>query len=440
MTRNAYQKDSVASIMEHAKGLMGRSLAEVVELPRDVGNKRNRGNLGLLLEKYYFELAPSSDGGPDFGAANLELKTTGVRRTKSGYRAKERLVLKMINYETIVDEEWNESELLRKCSSMLILFYLHDESIPAYDQRFVLEPLLYRIPDADLAIIKRDWLFIRDRVRDGRAHELSEGDTFYLGACRKGSGGAREPLRRQPYSDTRAKARAFSFKPSYVNSMIGALPSDSESIATNRSRSIEKATKARFEPYLGLSVEEISNRLGYRKNGRNHKGFLRELTHRMLSESGRKIREFENADIEMKTIRTRADGIPKESMSFPAFKYVDIVKEEWEESDFCRRLEKKFLFVVFHSGVDGIDRLQRVEFWSMPYADRMEAKRVFEETKVRVVKNPADLPKSHESRVAHVRPHAAHKLDTYPTPQGGELVKQSFWLNNTYIAEVLRTI
>ena len=49
-----------------------------------------------------------------------------------------------------------------------------------------------------------------------------------------------------------------------------------------------------------------------------------------------------------------------------------------------------------------------------------------------------NLPKQSESRVAHVRPHARDSKDTYPLPDGREMVKQCFWLNRTYIEDIVR--
>jgi len=44
---------------------------------------------------------------------------------------------------------------------------------------------------------------------------------------------------------------------------------------------------------------------------------------------------------------------------------------------------------------------------------------------------------SSESSVAHVRPHARNAKDTELTPQGEQLVKKSFWLNQKYIAKII---
>ena len=49
-----YRKDSVKSIYEYALKLLGKSLSQLVELPEGIANSRNRGDLGSLVEKYYF--------------------------------------------------------------------------------------------------------------------------------------------------------------------------------------------------------------------------------------------------------------------------------------------------------------------------------------------------------------------------------------------------
>ena len=89
MYKASYDKSSVQSIFEFALRLTGKTLAEMVSLPEGVTNKRNRGDLGTLIEKYYFEHQPPTNLGPDFPDADLELKTTGLVRNKDGkYKAK----------------------------------------------------------------------------------------------------------------------------------------------------------------------------------------------------------------------------------------------------------------------------------------------------------------------------------------------------------------
>ena len=66
------------------------------------------------------------------------------------------------------------------------MFYLHDRDLDLLDYIIKLVDG-WQYPNEDLKIIKQDWEFINQKIKDGKAHELSEGDTFYLGACTKGS-------------------------------------------------------------------------------------------------------------------------------------------------------------------------------------------------------------------------------------------------------------
>ncbi len=441
MAQGTYDKTSPQSLLEFARGLSGKTLAEAVDMSQVIENTRNKGDLGKMVEKYYYGvITDDTSHEPDFPEAGVELKTTGVlKRSAGGYRAKERLVLTMINYMKLVNEEWGSSSLMEKCSMMLLLFYLYEKDLSIFDRRFVLHPVLFEFPEADLQIIKRDWETIQQKIKDGKAHELSEGDTYYLSACRKGSGGENEKPRQQPRSSIPAKSRAFSLKSSYMNQVISGHTSEVGTLNITPKVTIEQATQRKFEPYLGKTIEEISTMLDFHKQGKNNKGFYRSLTMRVLGGTTQTVPELEKAGVELKTIRVNKDWMPAEAMSFPTFKYMDIIDETWEQSSFFAKIEQKFLFVIFREDENGDLRLEKVNYWNMPYSDREEARRVWEETKRRVVSDASSLPKSSESRVAHVRPKARDAQDTLPTPQGTMLVKKCFWLNRSYIAEVIKT-
>lgn len=436
----SYKRDSAESIYAYALLLTGRSLSDVIDFPEKLENLKDRGQLGSFVEKYYFESQPSNDHNPDFPEAGVELKVTGVLKNKSGnYVAKERLVLTMINYQHIVKESWSTNSFLNKCKKMLIMFYQFGRDIPVLDRKFVLPPLMYEIPATDLPIIKSDWEKIQAKVLQGKAHELSEGDTFYLGACRKGSGGTKEKLKSQPFSTIGAPGRAFSFKQGYLTKLILDVQGESE-LGVTENVSIEEATNKRFAPFLGLSIEKLSTQFAHHKRGKNHKNFHREIAIKILANGGSSVAEISKAGIEMKTVRLQANGKPKESMSFPAFDFLQIGAEEWEDSSFFEKIERKFLFVVFRIGADGVERLEKVGYWNMPYEHRLEAERVWRDTRRRVGINAHDLPGMSESRVAHVRPKAKDGKDKGLTPQGDFRTKHCFWLNASYIADVVASI
>jgi len=435
-------------------------------------NKRNKGDLGSIVERYYFEHDPPDINEPDFDEAGVELKVTGVIARRDGnVKAKERLVLTMINYETIVDETWETSKFLKKCKLMLILFYEYDKSKDNLSRRFVLAPVLHRlveqstmregdvlakheafeiqIPVEDLNTIRHDWEKIQAKVRQGLAHELSEGDTTFLGACRKGSGGSKEPLRQQPFSKRRAKARAFSLKPAYMNRLICGIGKDSarstdaslaEASLQSSSRTFEDSVLKVFGEFMGFTLEDIAKSLGYHRPSRGHKGFHREVAKKILLGGAIGISALDLEHIEMKVIRVNKNWKPNEAMSFPNFKYLEIVNERWEDSKFYEKLERRFLFVVFRTDEHNVERLAKVFYWNMPYRDRQEARRVWLRTKKCVAKDARFLPTSRESDVAHVRPKAKNSRDRELTPQGLKLVKKCFWLNREYIASILKDV
>jgi DNA mismatch repair protein MutH len=448
MTSSSYDKHSVQSIYEFAVKLTGKNLAEVTDIPSEVVNKRNRGDLGSLVEQYYFKHFPPNTHDPDFAEAGLELKTTGlVKNSRGKFRAKERLVLTMINYHSIVKEEWDNSNAYRKCRLMLIIFYLYSRDTPVHRRRFVLKPLLYRIPPEDKVVIRRDWELIQKKVKEGKAHELSEGDTFYLGACRKGSGGSEESLQSQPFSKVKAKSRAFSFKQSYLNSLIEGHLEQATLLRGNSFETVEDATVSKLRPYFNLSIEEICKQISFNPSANKYKSLKADLIKRILGavshDSTRvipEVPELVKADIEIKTVTLSTLGIPREHMSFPGFKFLEIVRQSWEDSSFYEKLEKKFLLVVFERDHAGVERLVKTGYWNMPFEDREEAKRVWEETKRRVAIGATDLPSAKESRVAHVRPKARNSDDKILTPQGTRHVKQCFWLNRDYIGKIVERL
>lgn len=458
---NHYDKSSVESIYIHADKLTGHSLYEVLMLKESLSDGKNKGSLGTLVEKIYFQHNPPNVQLPDFPEARLELKTTGVVRDKKSqkFKEKERLSLTQINYIELETEEWISSKFLHKCNLLLLLFYEYEREVPEIRRKFVLPPLLLQItsddrtklfeksarirflklPDRDIAQIKRDWEKIQSIVRASKAHELSEGDTFYLAASRKGSGGKDESLRKQTGTSELAKSRAFAFKPSYLRQIINSHLEERVDLGVDESVSFEEALRLRLEPYFGLTVDEISQKVGYIKKSKNHKNFYRGLINRAISRQGSSVIEHEKADIEIKTVRLLKSGKPKESMSFPSFNPLEIVNQSWEDSEFYAKLNSKFLLVVFQE-CDKRLIFKFAQYWNMPFQDRSEAKEVWEETKRCVISNSRPYPRIVDNEVAHVRPHAKNKLDVSITPQGKFETKQGFWLNASYISNVIRQL
>ncbi len=439
-----YDENDADSIIAFAKKLEGKDLRTALraqgresELTR-ARKTCGKGSLGNLVQDAYFGQPANSRSVADFEKVGLELKTTPLKETKKGWRSKERLVLNLIDFEALSQEhEFETSTFWKKNQHLLLLFYMHVKGIP-------LEELVFKIvrewkfPKADLKIIRDDWNQIVAAVRAQRAHEISERDTLYLGACTKGS---TSKATRKQLAGPDAKSRAFSLKSSYLNRIIDeSLADDSESIFDDEDLpeeiSFEEWVVEQFMPFYGKTLPQLCERFGLKTKAKH---VINLVGKAVLGVRKKKVEEFERAGVIMKTIRLNRRGGLKESMSFHQIKFVELVGQTWEESDFYSELDKRFFFLVFKDDATGTPALYKAVFWSIPEKDMAEARRVWEDTKRKITAGRYDeFIGMKGNPVAHVRPKGRDSRDLAPTPQGVPQKKKCFWLNRRYILEQVR--
>ena len=479
-----YDPASAQSIEAFGRRLMGRSLRTVpgerlvpVEELDEFFSSATRGKLGTIVERFYFDIQPESDGSPDFKEAGVELKTTPAKRLGKGQIVpKERLVLGMIDYIAERDRTFEESSYFKKNARLLLMTYLHEDKKKIGDLRFLLTKLydFVSLPEEDRRIIREDWQVINRKIRDGLAHELSEGDTLYLAACTKSSNAS---ITRPQFNGSPAKPRAFSYKQSYMAQLLRREFQSNEDIEqvikhdeVDIAKTFEEQVLEKFKPFIGKSVMQICADMSLKLSAKQKDKFA-VLARAMLSVQKNRIEEFEAAGVRMKTVQLRADGKPKEHMSFPAFRYKEIINQKWDgdeelgeiRSELQEQLESRFLFVIYQCSDKCEKNEERVFrgafFWTMPTEDLTEGRRVWEET-VQLVKE-GKLVKNIKSdkydaerrstyftgpdanRVVHVRPHAKNAKDTFSLPVSdertgrGEYTKHCFWLNGVYIKRII---
>ena len=452
-----YDLNDAQSIISFAKKLQNHSLKSVCEPQVIAHNYLGKGHFGQILEEFYFQYKPNSDAEPDFKEAGLELKSSPLKRLKNKqYRAKERLVLNIINYLEEANQTFETSSFWHKNAHLLLVFYLHQANTDVLDLVIKLVDN-WQFPEVDLAVIKQDWALIQRKISTGKAHELSEGDTFYLGACTKGSKGGNP--REQHNTKILAKQRAYSLKQGYVNHIVATISKNQTEVfgklisAPNllKNQSLESLVVSKFKPFYGKTVAELVDIFKFKQNI-SVKSFYANLTNAILDvELGKKIEEFEKAEIIIRTVRLKNNNLPFEDISFPCFEYKTLVTEPWEDAPIKERFEHKFLFIFFKI-VGGQFVLQQAKFWNMPYTDLLEVEKVWLEARrvvnagaiVKNVKNRkryTNFPNKKFNKVSHVRPHTNNAANTYPLPTQdlitGALAytKHCFWLNNSYIRD-----
>lgn len=470
-----YDDKDPISIENYAKGLLNNTLRDL--FGKDLENAYSgKGKLGQLVEFLYFGYQPNSNPEPDFPKAGVELKTTPIKKNSKGLVSKERLVFNIIDFEEEYKYSFKESSFWKKNSLLLLLFYLYEKEKIDIDYIFKITRL-WRFPLTDLKIIKDDWNIIVNKIKAGKAHEISEGDTLYLGACTKGST-ALKSRRNQPFSNEKAQQRAFSLKSKYLNFIInkslngdfkltefddeylefleednnilkepknsyGNLFDDCEAVIKNvtdykKGQTFEDVIIEKFTKYYGFSeqelIDEFNLSINLKAKNKNHV-FAKSI----LGINKNKIEEFEKAEIELKTIKLEATGTLKESMSFAQIKYKEIINENWEDSYLYNKLTKRFFFVIFQKDKNNIARLKKVMFWTMPTKDLEIAKKFWKHTKTNIEQGDyQNFWKLKDHKVCHVRPKGANSKDLMETPQGTFEKKKCYWLNSNYIKNAIQ--
>jgi len=230
LNNNSHEFDeySQKSILEYAKRLEGKTLRQFLSedeidliQANIIAKPGNKGKLGHHIEKFYFRYELNSASEADF-PCDLELKVTPIKYITNGeLRPKERLVCNIINYLNIVDESWESSTFLDKNRYTLLIRYIDpiDKNITLLDYKIFDVQIFDIFENPDDAIqFEKDWNLIVNKIRNCKAHLLSESDTRYLGACTKGST-ALKSYRRQSCGP-KAKQRAFSFKQQFMTELL----------------------------------------------------------------------------------------------------------------------------------------------------------------------------------------------------------------------------
>ena len=429
---------------------------KVLEAVEAILASGGKGALGNAIEAGHFYYRPNSSAKPDLGWA--ELKCTGLLPDgNDGYRAKERLVICMINYggnaassiPCVVEESAEESHAFRKLASILLVFYdyaKYTESAELLDARIRLAGLWVPEPE-DILSFKQDWEVIREYVKQGRAHELSEGLTPMLGACTKSSDSSVRV--RQGYGSELAKPRAFALKQAFVTQIFRQLSGDKPNSQSTgvvsepfiygmkSQKNIELVVAEEAKRYRGSSTTEIEAKLrlegkfgGKSVHSLRMNKFVNALASGDQFTPIGSLSDFRKRGLTVKVVRILKNGQAAESVSFPAFDYDQVATEdEWEGSSLYQDLVKRFLFVFLRDNKDGKPPVfDRVVFWSMPEKDLDQTKEVWEDT-VRLIRRGLLelLPSAAQTYAVHVRPHDTRRYPGF---------KRSYWLNKRYVSSI----
>ena len=298
---------------------------------------------------------------------------------------------------------------------------------------------------------------------------------MYLGACTKGATAEKSTVP-QFYGDkTPARKRAFCFKNSYMtyvlNHYIAGKQTDNSILKDAKvlkEKTFEEIIEDIVYKYIGMSDKELCEKFGREYN--NNKAQWNDLAFKILGTQDEHADEFEKANIVVKTIRIEENNNMRESMSFPPFKFLELIKENYDDSTLHDYFEEtRFFFFVWKK--DGpVYRVQGCQLWNMSHEDlEVTVRKEWEQYKHIIeygvqftklidrngkISFSNNLPNKSETEIIHVRPHATKaayrfnngeeygnvERDANELPNGEFMTTQSFWINNSYIIKQLKCL
>jgi DNA mismatch repair protein MutH len=440
-----YRTASEEQILKKAAELKGRLLGSIqgARFTAATGGT-GRAEAGHAIESH-FGIPKNPSPLPDFPGAAIELKAVPLRLRGTGLGVKERTVISIIDYMTLADETW-ETASVRKKLKVLFVFFEHLDDTPK--QLFPIRGIRLWEPDTRTnALLRVDWERVRVKVRQARAHELSESDGAIMGPCTKGATGA--SLRSQPFSEIQAKPRAWALKPSFTWQLYQVVtkskPVESllEDFGLSAADQFEDRLVDRFSRFVGRSVEDVGAELQVPPS--DAKSYSAAVVRRIFGATSfrTKIVEFEEMGLTPRIARVRDDMMPYEALSFPAFGYHSLLEETWEDSDLLARIEYMLLVPIQgeKKSTPQKDCTLGVPVFWRPSAQELDLiRREWEIFRLEIRQGKADrLTPASQTGAIHVRPHGRDALDTDEAPGLGLVMKKSFWLNRPFVQGILLT-
>lgn len=499
--------NTVEELHEHALNAVNKPVKDLVKeetVLKYYHNPKNKGWIGNSIESDWFGLPNNSRKEPDFLHLGLELKVTPIKKTKMGWSAKERLTLNIFDFHDEYLRNFKNASFLEKSNQIELMYYEFIKDIPSPELEIKAATLfnLRDLPEEDILIIEQDWNIIIDKIKTGKAEELSDSLTKYLGATTKGSK-TEKNMTLQPFSDKKAHRRAFTLKGSYMTMlarqiMSGQYKAAISSVADEKvikniqelkEKTFEEIIINRFNVFVGKSKKDLAREFGVTIPKNNDKASSALLAKKMLNLESeiQETEEFKKAGIEVKIVtvesgkQSTTEGFKLQIPEHSYIEPVELVSENWEESllrDYL--LSYQFLLIIFEkTPKDTI--FKGVKFWRVPLDDVEEdIKKTWEKTvhtykngvtlTYKELKKPTktgktyevgnDLAKISDKSILHVRPSSkvscytndlryATKLPTKSNwinkPEDSDLsdfymTKQAWWFNPDYMYEQVKDI
>ncbi len=435
------------------KQIVGKKLSEFLDFHALVA-KENKGSIGQLFETQVFnkKLDNLPEADLEFFVdeyhqelvdhyntnINVELKVTSAKQLKNGeFRAKERLVLSLIDYTVDYPEELKHSHLYSKIELMLIIYYLYDPHLTK-ENYHLLTSFFYNMNKHDISIIEEDYKIITSRIKNGEAHLLSGADTFYLEACTKAHNGS--VTRSQKYSNIPAKQRAFALKSSFMSALLNNYLNVKPEIVHDEKNDLIHIRNV-LDGMIGKTYnslkEEYAPNIG---NPKNEKSIVFRKALGVKTNSLNELSLFKKANIQFKTFNITHTLNPADGVNFFMVNWDDFQVHTWEESRLFEVLNTMFFYCYFHK--DNATKqltFAGYKFHGFSDEDIEVAKRDWNKAKdlylsgVSIEDNLYCLKQS-QNELFYIRTKGKNKEESKRTYSNGQTIKGvAWWINNKWL-------
>ena len=437
--------NTIEELLHYTEAIKGKTFKEIDSehmLDNTTNLKRNKGILGQVVERGFYKYPINTNPRADFDNIGVELKVTAYKKNKKGERsAKERVSLSKIDFNKIVDEEYEYSKLIYKNRKILFIWYFYEKGKDIGD--FLITDYQLYDMGQDEETFKNDFYIIKQKVKDGRAHELSEGDTSYLGACTK----ARTSKDRttQPYSDIPAKPRAYSLKNSYMSGILNSIGT-TITFDTNEFKTVEEYVLSKLRPYIGKSQLEILKEItGDTYTEKIPKNLNKMITDKIIGkddELEEKHDLFKKTSHIIKNSPITPKGTYRERMSFRNLTLSEF-EETWEDSYWKLFFDETTILNILwkepktgsKNGERILEGVNRIIFNDddLDYIERSYnmVKEAIEERDISLL----PYPNSFKNQILEIGPKGQKSDDAYNNFFKKDVTKTCFFLNKEILFE-----
>lgn len=434
---------TIGELLKYTKNIIGKTFKELNNSGRLDNELINKENLEKIIETEFYNYPNNNIAVADFETLGVKFKAVGYVRNRNGsISAKERLVLNKIDYNDIINEKFDFSKLIFKNKKILIIWYEYDYTKNIKD--FIITNYqLYDMSD-DVLIIKNDFEIIKEKVIEGKAHLLSEGDTSFLGACVNEINGDENV--EQPNSKYLAKPRAFSLKRSYLTGILRNLDVTLD-VDNQDYKTVEEYVFAQIKKFIGKTQNDIYMEITEQSlTGNIPKNIGKIISDNLIGtdeELPEKNSLFAKTNYKIKNIPVDRDFKPLERTPFRTIRLSEF-NENWDNSEWKIFFEELTIIAICYEGTKEIANgyrilkdIRKISFTS----DEIDS---FGKT-YNMVKNAINshdisklpYPNSFENQYLEIAPKGQKGANAYETFFDNDKTKVCFMMNKEFIYKKL---